>query len=128
MKADRAPKEHTPSVIEHYADRLRILLGLTGVTDFNIISVIENDLPRHLRNFSIEVFGRDELSVAAHTEFRPARVLVRQDVYDGAHRDDPKSRFTIAHELGHLCLHWGYPMPRLPPESPHTRGARLRDE
>ena len=28
-----------------------------------------------------------------------------------------RARFTIAHELGHTCLHWGFPRPRLAPEA-----------
>jgi Zn-dependent peptidase ImmA (M78 family) len=126
MKPDKAPKELSPSTIEHYAERLRVLLMLGDAPYFNIVNAVENDLPQHLRNFSIEVFSREELGVAAHTEFGPARVLIRQDVYDGAHQDDPKSRFTIAHELGHLCLHWGYPMPRLAPESPQFQRSPVK--
>jgi hypothetical protein len=118
MKKDKSPRAHTPATIESYAERLHALLGLTHDPRFNIISIVEIDLPRQLPYLSIEILERRELSVAAHTEFDPSRVLIREDVYEGAYRDDPKSRFTIAHEIGHLCLHWGYAMPRLPPESP----------
>lgn len=126
MKNTKPPKEHSPVTVEHYADRLRALLGLTNATHFNIIAALENELPQHLQDFSVEVYSRQHLSVAAHTEFSPSRVLIREDTYEGACRDDTKSRFTIAHELGHLCLHWGYPMPRLPPESPQFHRSPIK--
>jgi Zn-dependent peptidase ImmA (M78 family) len=34
-------------------------------------------------------------------------ILIRESVYDNACRGDPRSRFTMAHELGHLILHIG---------------------
>ena len=126
MKPDKSPREHSPATIERYAERLHVLLRTTTSQHFNVVSVLENDLTLHLHDLSIEIMKRQELSVAAHTEFRPARVLIREDVYEGAYRDDPKSRFTVAHEIGHLCLHWEYPMPRLPPESPVLLRSRIK--
>ena len=126
MTKDKAPTAHSAATIEYYATQLRALLGLTRDPHFNVIAVLENDLTRHLRYLTIEIVDRRELSVAAHTEFRPSRVLLREDVYEGAYLDDPKSRFTVAHEIGHLCLHWGYPMPRLPPGSPQFARSRIK--
>lgn len=36
-------------------------------------------------------------------------IFIREDVYDAACEDDPRARFTIAHEIGHLLLHGGEP-------------------
>jgi IrrE N-terminal-like domain len=85
---------------------------------FDIISAIENGLVQHLQGFTLEVRSQKELGkIEAFTEFNPVRIVVREDIYEGAYKDDTRARFTLAHELGHLCLHWGYPRPRLAPEA-----------
>lgn len=116
MSAEKFPKPFFPSAIEHLAERLRARLGIKDQSHFNIVALLENRLPTVLPAFSIEVFSLKEMSeTEAFTEFGPPRIAIRQDVYEGAFRDDTRSRFTLAHELGHLCLHWGFPRPRLAP-------------
>lgn len=127
----RHPKPNTPSVIEGYTQGLRKLLRLGDSPYFNIVSVIENGLGRHLQGFALEVLSHKELrSVEAFTAFNPVRIGVREDVYEGAYKNDTRARFTVAHELGHLCLHWGYPRPRLAPEAqkPNDPSAKGRVE
>jgi hypothetical protein len=118
MPKDKYPKSHSPPEIENYALRLRLLLGVGDQPHFNIISVVENGLSQKLPGFFVEILPRSNLGATeAVTEFGPPRIVVREDIYEAAFREDPRSRFTIAHELGHLCLHWGYPRPRLAPKS-----------
>jgi len=101
-----------------YTRALRELLDVGDGTYFNIVSAIENGLSRHLADFALEVRSQKELAlVEAFTAFDPVRIVVREDIYEGAYKDDTRGRFTVAHELGHLCLHWGYPRPRLAPEA-----------
>ncbi len=33
--------------------------------------------------------------------------MIREDVYDAATRDEPRARFTVAHEAGHAMMHVG---------------------
>jgi len=116
-KRPKHPKPFLPTAIEEYTQLLRILLGVGDHPHFNIISVIENGLSKYLSDFSIEIWPQKELGkVDAFTAFGPVRIVVREDVYDGAYKDEARARFTLAHELGHLCLHWGYPRPRQAPE------------
>jgi hypothetical protein len=46
------------------------------------------------------------------THFRPDReengqieLMLREDVYQALRRDEPRARFTLMHELGHVVLH-----------------------
>lgn len=114
----RYPKPYEPAVIESYTQRLRSLLHFGDKPHFNIIELIENKLGEHLEDFALEVWSLGESGpVEAHTLFNPVRIMVREDIYEGAYKDDARARFTVAHELGHLCLHWGFPRPRLSPEA-----------
>ncbi|MGQ0681640.1 ImmA/IrrE family metallo-endopeptidase [Bradyrhizobium sp.] len=116
-RREKVPRVRSPAEIERYATLLRELFSLGNEPYFDILQAVENDLSQALADFVLEVMPSDKLAPAeAATEFNPVRILVREDIYEGAHRDDPRSRFTIAHELGHLCLHWDYPRPRLAPE------------
>src|SRR4051794_4586930 len=113
MTKDKFPPKRSFAEIEHFSARLRELVGIGSEPLFNIILSIENDLSEKLPGFFVEILPR-RASVEAHTAFNPARILLREDIYEGAHRNDPRSRFTVAHELGHLSLHWGHQRPRLP--------------
>ncbi|MFB6349447.1 ImmA/IrrE family metallo-endopeptidase [Moraxella sp. ZJ142] len=37
---------------------------------------------------------------------------IREDVYEALHGNDPRARFTIAHEFGHLFMHKGVALNR----------------
>lgn len=45
-------------------------------------------------------------------------ILLRQSVYDGAARNEPRPRFTMCHELGHLGMHRGVSFARINPAMP----------
>lgn len=45
-------------------------------------------------------------------------ILLRQSVYDGASHGEPRARFTMCHELGHLGLHRGVAFARVNPSAP----------
>ncbi len=115
MAKEKLPPPRAPREIEKYAEQLRVFLGVApDVSYFNIVSAIENDLGLKLRGFSLQIISREEYSgIEAYTEYGPPRIIVREDIYEAAYRDDVRSRFTLAHELGHLCLHWGCPRARL---------------
>lgn len=134
MKRERRlkyPKPCPPSIIEGYAQGLRQLLRFGDRPYFNIVSAIENGLGEHLQGFALEVWSKKELNmVEAFTGFNPVRIVLREDIYEGACKDDTRARFTVAHEVGHLCLHWGFPRPRLTPEAqkPNDPSAKGRLE
>jgi len=112
------PKSFALEAIEEQTQGLRRLLALGDSPYFNVIAAIENGLCRHLPQFALEVWPLGKLGkVEAFTAFSPVRIIVREDIYEGACKDDARARFTMAHELGHLCLHWGFPRPRLAPDA-----------
>lgn len=47
-----------------------------------------------------------ELEKTAITSEKPPRIFVRETVYDAACEGDHESRRILAHELGHLLLHF----------------------
>lgn len=109
------PNPYSLAAIESRANGLRRLLGFENETYFNIADAAENRLSRKLPNFFVQVLTHKEMSkIEAYTEYEPARISIREDFYEGACRDDVRSRFALAHEFGHLSLHWGYPRPRAP--------------
>lgn len=129
MPRDKFPTSVSAPEIEKCATNLRSLLGVGNSSYFNIIEAIEILLPQRFPNFFVEVVSPEKMgAIEAFTDFGPTRVSIRQDVYDNAYRDEARSRFTIAHELGHLCLHWGYPRPRLPLALAKKRFHRSRNE
>lgn len=133
MPSDKYPKPHPLTKIEDYSEGLRTLLGQGDKSHFNIVIAIENGLGLKLPEFSLVVRSQEKLGpIEAFTEFTPLRMIVRQDIYEAAYRDDFRSRFTLAHELGHLCLHWGHPAPKLAPSAQKfkdsPRNARIEME
>jgi Zn-dependent peptidase ImmA (M78 family) len=124
MPNNDVPEPVNRAEIEVRAQRLRALLGVWTTSKFNIILAIENELSKRIPEFFLEILPERELEilpkqqmglVEAFTEFDPLRITIREDIYEGAYKGDVRSRFTVAHELGHLCLHWGCPRPRLAP-------------
>jgi Zn-dependent peptidase ImmA (M78 family) len=112
------PRAHSPFSIENHTQGLRELLGLGHESDFNIVSIVENLLCQKVKGFSLEVGAGIKLKrVEAYTAFNPPRIVLREDVYERAYKNDTHCRFTVAHELGHLFLHWSFPRPRLAPEA-----------
>lgn len=86
-----APASNIIELVQAAAKRFSVLHGLKFV-------VLENaELP--------------DREAEASSQVREIRV--RQSTYDGALRNVPRDRMTIAHELGHLMLeHGGDPHPR----------------
>ena len=71
---------------------------------------------------TLEVVEEDELEVEATTDPDTGRVVVREDIYNGAAEGVGHCRFTMAHELGHLFLHKGQK-----PEGVFARGKSDHD-
>jgi IrrE N-terminal-like domain len=57
----------------------------------------------------LDKYSRDYRDPSSHASvtFRPFTLHVADDIWNDGDRDDPFSRFVLAHELGHIALH-GY--------------------
>lgn len=114
------PTRVSDAQIEIYSLKLRRLLKIGDEeTSFDFLKIVENDLGKALRGFSLRVARMEEMpetGADAYTDFYPPTIILREDIYEGVYRHEHRSRFTLAHELGHLALHWGLPRARLAPK------------
>ncbi len=96
--------------IAYNALQLRKLVGLEDIVNFDIVRFIENILPELHPNFLFEIAesyklrGKYAETIPSYHD-GPAIIRVREDVYVNAASGDPRSRFTLTHELGHLLFH-----------------------
>jgi hypothetical protein len=96
----------TDAEIEHAALQLRENLGVSNDMAFNIVDLLEKELPRIIADFRIEIFTESQLeeNIEAYSRPFPPRIFLRSDVRRLGFQGDPRSRFTIAHEFAHLWL------------------------
>lgn len=94
------------------ADFLRKTLAVE--TDrFPLIEVVEYWFPALWEAFSLQVREKSEMGSAHGLTFpETAEIWLREDVYEGFLADQPRDRFTVAHEVGHLLLHNGVGLAR----------------
>lgn len=63
----------------------------------------------------LEVSFRSELGEALGlTDMQTGQIKIREDIYDLFTENDPEGRYTVAHELGHVFLHLGAPLHKVP--------------
>ncbi|WP_019594108.1 ImmA/IrrE family metallo-endopeptidase [Thioalkalivibrio sp. ALM2T] len=90
---------------------LRDLLGVATVARIDLGRLLEHKLEK--ADISFDVVSRDAMGPDEARAWPDEHHLeIREDVYDNLHQDDPRSRFTIAHEIGHLVLHPGLSLAR----------------
>jgi hypothetical protein len=96
-------ERRTRAQIRAFAEQARATLGvLTGPPD--MAWILEHALPR----FGIDYFYEPEYVMgAAEALVLPEddAIVLREDIYKGLLRGEPHTRFTLAHEIGHLWLH-----------------------
>lgn len=89
-------------------------LGIRNVLDFNtndkkffpIVEFLELIMPQIVKGFHICVFDKNQMG-NIHGLACPEDncINIREDVYEGAIKDNGRDRFTLAHELGHFLMH-----------------------
>ncbi|OBX73763.1 hypothetical protein A9308_00710 [Moraxella atlantae] len=80
----------------------------------DLCKLIELVLPKATNNkfeFVIKNYGYMGNTEAAMSP-DSMKMYIREDVYEALHADDPRARFTIAHEIGHFILHDGVALGR----------------
>lgn len=70
-----------------------------------IVDILEYVMPAMNKNFVFEIVNDDDLDAEARFFPIENKIKIRESVYDAACDDDSRSRFTIAHEIGHAFLH-----------------------
>lgn len=88
--------------IEGAANQLRKNLGVSDDPAFNIVYVLEREMPRIIADFRFEVMTDPQSET--YSRMFPPRIFIRSDIRNRALHGEPRSRFMIAHELAHLLL------------------------
>ncbi|WP_290457642.1 ImmA/IrrE family metallo-endopeptidase [Faecalibaculum rodentium] len=72
---------------------------------FPVLHFLEGPLAR--LNYDFDIVDYEVLGPFKEAEAYPDEriIYIRSDVYDKAYEGDPRSLFTIAHEIAHLLLH-----------------------
>ena len=92
------------SEIESAALHLRKSLGLTEDQNVvNIVALLENEMPKAINQFRLEVLPASESRTAYSTNV-PPRLFVAEQICRLASQGDARSRYVLAHEIGHLWL------------------------
>ena len=101
--------------IRRYAKSIRKVLGLENAEYIDIIGLVENVLPRLFSGstLSVEIIEKEKMGNNQGLTFpETGKMLIREDVYEGACRGKGRDRLTVAHEFGHYLLHAGVGLAR----------------
>jgi len=92
--------------IRDYAKYIREIVGLENQLYFPILFLLEMVMPQIDPEFSLEILPKDEMGeYFGLTCPSKHKIILREDVYDGAVNGNGMHRFTVAHEIGHYLLH-----------------------
>ena len=94
------------SAIEDFSSYVRKELGIKNELYVPIMYIVEHIIPQFDDTFLFDTPYENEM-IGEYANYCPQTntLNVRQDVYLAACADDPRHRFTIAHELGHYFIH-----------------------
>lgn len=97
---------YSRKTIENFALFVRRELGMGNDLYVPIVYIAENIIPQMDSSYIFDTPYEEEMP-DEYANYCPQTntLSVRQDVYLAACDDDPRHRFTIAHELGHYFLH-----------------------
>jgi Zn-dependent peptidase ImmA (M78 family) len=103
--------------IAEITDSIRTQFSLADQPHFPVMDFIELVLDRQMGVVTFVASDRAEMLTAeGYTDPNGKFIILRDDVYQDAVAGDGRSRFTAAHELGHLALHTNIPLARARPE------------
>lgn len=90
--------------LREFIREFRQAFGMEEVMYFPIVKFIEWILP--ILGYDYEIVPEREMGNAYGVTHTGKRVMkIREDVYEGAVKGNPRDRFTLCHELGHFFLH-----------------------
>jgi Zn-dependent peptidase ImmA (M78 family) len=96
--------------IENLADAVRAAFGWNDEAFFPIVSFVEKGIGWIVDDITFDVVDQKEMGARMGAVNPITReFLVRQDVYEGAAKHQPRDRFTLAHEAGHASKSCGRP-------------------
>jgi Zn-dependent peptidase ImmA (M78 family) len=107
--------------IHRVASAYRQQLGVMNKEALPVVNLIEQVLSMQLDLFDFYVGSQGEMGDNyGLTDPGGGFIMIREDVYVAACDDQPRARWTMAHEWGHWALHAGRPLART------TAAARIK--
>lgn len=104
MKVSAEPRSRLQ--IRRIAKAVREEFNMTNTYKFPIVEVIELLAEVDADDFNYEVVAENEMRDTYGTTNTVDNIMkIRENVYDGAVKGNPRDRFTLCHELGHYLLH-----------------------
>ncbi len=100
------PEKQNELDIARRARKLRSVLGMSDSLYIDIVEILEFRIKEFVPDFKLMVRRDIELEKTAYTVEDPPRIFVRETIYDAACEGDQECRKILAHELGHLLLHY----------------------
>ncbi len=92
--------------IRKIAMELRRMTGFDKEPYFPIVHFIEWIMANPENGMELEILTKEEMQdTYGTTNTGSNKMRIREDVYEGAVRGNPRDRFTLCHELGHYFLH-----------------------
>ena len=86
--------------------KLRVVLGASQAKALPILKILEYGMGRLFPGFNRTIVSKDEMPGREAVTYPAANEIdIREDTYLLAYYGDPRARFTLAHEIGHLILH-----------------------
>ncbi len=79
--------------------------GISSPTSYPVAEILESGFIRNVFGFE---YGIDQIQVEAITDFSSKTIILSEETYLSLQEDDPRARFTVAHEFGHVALHSSY--------------------
>ena len=94
--------------IEDLADAVRQAFGLYDEPFFPVIPFVEKGLQHLVPGILFDVVDAEDMgSRMGAVNPLTGAFMIREDVYEAAVLDQPRHRFTVAHEAGHAMMHVG---------------------
>ena len=100
------PEKQNELDIARRALKFRDYLGISEKLFVDIIDILEFRVKEFIPDFKLIVRRDLELDKTAEVREDPPRIFVRETIYDAACEGDSEARRILAHELGHLLLHY----------------------
>lgn len=109
MATDYKVRNRSYAEIAQVASDLRVRLNIDHCYTFNLVRQVRKMIGRsfgRLGFLKLELFENRESK--AYVTFDPLILHVHKQVWEEAEIEDPKARFILAHELGHIVMHGYY--------------------
>jgi hypothetical protein len=109
VATDYKVQRRTRDQVAERASDMRVRLGVDHYYTFNIVKLIRGLKGRAFGSrgcLDVQFYvDRDD---PAFVTFDPLVLHVHKEVWDEAELGEPKARFILAHELGHIVMHGDY--------------------